>query len=122
MALIDQIKLKAKASKKHILLPEGTEERTVQAARIIIDEGLANVSLMGKEEEIKAKAKELGVSLDGIGIIHPETHADYQENCGAFYEMRKQKGVTEQQAAELMKDPLYFACMLIKNEKADDSW
>ncbi|MDD3920061.1 MAG: phosphate acetyltransferase [Eubacteriales bacterium] len=119
MAIIDQIKAKAKTCKKHVLLPEGPEERTVQAAAIIVREGIADVTLLGNEDEIKASAKKLGVSLDGIGIVDPEKAPELAAYTDKFYEMRKEKGVTPEKAAVTMKNPLFFAAMMVKEQKAD---
>ena len=90
-SLIESIKAKAKANKQYILLPEGTEERTVQAAAIIRDQGIADVTLFGKEEEIRAVADKYNVDLTGIGLIDPETHPLYEEYVNRFYEMRNAK-------------------------------
>lgn len=119
MALMDTIKAKAKADRKHILLPEGSEERTVQAAARITAEGLAKVTLFGKREEIEAVANQYGVCLDGIDTIDPETHESYSDYCERFYEMRKAKGMTPEKAAETMKNTLFYAAMMIKDKKAD---
>ena len=119
MSMIEQIKAKAKTCKKHVLLPEGPEERTVQAAAIIVREGIADVTLLGNEDEIKASAKKLGVSLDGIGIVDPEKAPELAAYTDKFYEMRKEKGVTPEKAAVTMKNPLFFAAMMVKEQKAD---
>ena len=119
MSLMEQIKAKAKANVKHILLPEGTEERTVQAAARITAEGIAKVTLFGKRDEIEAVAKKYDVSLEGIDTIDPETHPDYQTYVDRFYEMRKAKGVTPEKAADMIKNPLFFAAMMIKDGKGD---
>ncbi len=119
MSLVDQIKAKAKSCKKHVLLPEGSEERTLKAAEIIIKEGIADLTLLGNEKEIREKAKSLGVSLDGIGIIDPVLSPDLQDYTEKFYEMRKTKGVTMEKAAATMKNPLFFAAMMIKEGKGD---
>lgn len=119
MAIIDKIKAKAKADKKHILLPEGTEPRTVQACAKITEQGIAKVSLLGKKADVLAEAKKQGVSLMGIDIIDPEESADYKEFAEKFYEMRKEKGVTREKAVETMKDTLFFAAMMIKENMAD---
>lgn len=119
MSVIDAIKAKAKADKKHILLPEGTEPRTVQAAAIITAEGIANVSLLGNEEDIRAKATELGVDLTGVGIIDPEKSEFFKDYVEQYYEMRKAKGVDLEKATKQIKDTLFFACMHIKNNRAD---
>ena len=119
MSVIDNIKAKARSQKKHILLPEGTEERTVQAAERIIREGIADISLMGNEDEIRAVAAKFKVDLTGVGIIDPVKSPDFNTYVERFYEMRKAKGVDMEKAEKMMHDPLFFACMMIKDEKAD---
>ena len=119
MSLMDSIKAKAKANRKHILLPEGAEERTVQAAARITAEGIAKVTLLGKRDEIEAVAKKFNVSLDGIDTINPTEEPDYERYCEWFYEMRKAKGVTPEKAHDMIANPLFYAAMLIKDKKAD---
>lgn len=118
-ALIEGIRAKAKSNKKHILLPEGTEERTIQASAIIVKEGIADVTLLGKESDIRAAADKLGVSLNGIGIIDPEVSAELPSYIEKYYEMRKTKGVTPEIASETMRNTLFFAAMMVKEQKAD---
>lgn len=119
MSVIDNIKAKARSQKKHILLPEGTEERTVQAAERIIKEGIADISLMGNEDEIRAVAAKFNVDLTGVGIVDPVKSPDFNTYVERFYEMRKEKGVDMAKADKMMHDPLFFACMMIKDGKAD---
>ena len=119
MSVLDSIKEKAKADVKHILLPEGSEERTVQAARIITDEKIAKVTLLGDEEEIKKVAEKFNVCLCGIGIINPLTDPDFEHYANGFYELRKAKGMTPEKARETIKNTLFYACMMIKEGKAD---
>ena len=119
MSLMDQIKLKAKADKKHILLPEGPEERTVQAAAQIVAEGIADVTLLGNPAEIQAQADRLHVDLSGVNILNHLESGDMARYVDMFYEMRKAKGVTPEKAAATMKSPLFFAAMMIKDGKAD---
>ena len=116
---MDKITEKAKSDPKYILLPEGAEERTVQAAELIKKQGIAKVALLGRKDEIEAAAKKLSVSLDGVGIIDPLTSEDLPAFTEKFYEMRRDKGVTLEKAAETMKDTLFFAAMMIKAGKAD---
>ena len=104
---------------KHILLPEGSEERTVQAARIITDEKIAKVTLLGDEEEIKKVAEKFNVCLCGIDIINPLTDPDFEHYANGFYELRKAKGMTPEKARETIKNTLFYACMMIKEGKAD---
>ena len=119
MSVLDSIKEKAKADVKHILLPEGSEERTVQAARIITDEKIAKVTLLGDEEEIKKVAEKFNVCLCGIDIINPLTDPDFEHYANGFYELRKAKGMTPKKARETIKNTLFYACMMIKEGKAD---
>ena len=119
MSVLDSIKEKAKADVKHILLPEGSEERTVQVARIITDEKIAKVTLLGDEEEIKKVAEKFNVCLCGIDIINPLTDPDFEHYANGFYELRKAKGMTPEKARETIKNTLFYACMMIKEGKAD---
>ena len=119
MALMESIKAKAKSNVKHILLPEGSEERTVQAAAIITAEGIAKVTLFGKRDEIEAVADKFGVSLEGIDTIDPETDENYERYCEWFYELRKAKGVTPEKARVMVANPLFYAAMMIKDGKGD---
>ncbi|HMM30242.1 MAG TPA: phosphate acetyltransferase [Clostridia bacterium] len=119
MAIMDQIKAKAKADVKHVLLPEGSEERTIQAARIITDDGIAKVTLLGDAAEIRKEAGRLNVSLSGISIVDPCESPDLAAYTEEFYQMRKEKGVTPEKAQITMKNPLFFAAMMIKNGRAD---
>ncbi len=117
MALMDVIKKKAIADRKRIVLPEGDEPRTVQAASIIAQQKIADVLLLGDEEKIKKTAGDL--DLTGVTIINPEKSDKLQEYANQFYEMRKSKGVTQETALQTCKDTLYFAVMMIKNKEAD---
>ena len=117
MALLDEIRAKAKANLKHVVLAEGTEPRTVEAAGIIAAEGIAKVTLIGNKEEVEKVAA--GKNLDGVNIIDPTKADNFDEYAEKFYEMRKAKGITLGQARETMKDPLYYATMMVKMGEAD---
>ena len=119
MSVIDIIREKAKANVKHIVLPEGSEERTVQAAQKIAEQGIAKVTLIGDPAEIEAVAKKFGVSLAGVNIIDPAASLDYPRYCDTFAQMRAKKGVTLEQAQATMLDPLFFAAMMVYENKAD---
>lgn len=119
MSLMDEIKLKAKQNKKHIVLPEGTEERTVQAAQKVVDQGLAALTLLGDPAAIRKVAEKYGVSLNGIQLVDPAASVDYARYTQMFYEMRKDKGISQEKAAAMIKDPLFFGAMMIKDGKAD---
>ena len=119
MSVMDQIAEKAKTSMKHIILPEGLEERTIKAAVMTVQQKIANVTLMGREEDIVETVKNIGLSLDGINIIDPLNSPDLEFYAEKYYEMRKKKGMTEVEALQAMMNPLYFAAMLVKENKAD---
>ena len=117
MAIIDKIKAKAKADVKHIVLPEGEETRNAQAAAIIAREGLAKLTLLGNPEKVREAAN--GASLDGIEIIDPATSDKCAAYANMLYELRKAKGMTEEKAADLVKDPMYYGVMMVKAGDAD---
>ncbi len=119
MSLMEQAKAKARLCVKRIVLPEGDEPRTVQAAVRLQADGLAHPVLLGEPSRIRAVAAEVGVSVEGLEIIDP---ADSQKAAGyaqSLYEMRKAKGVTEEEARKLVADPMYFGIMMVKSGDAD---
>lgn len=120
MALIDQIIARAQSNKQRIVLPESLEERTIKAADKAIADNLAEIILIGNKEEILAYAKELGLQhIDKATIIDPATSEKTAEYTQLLYELRKSKGMTEEQAAKLVQNPLYFGCLIIKSGDAD---
>ena len=119
MELMKKIWEAAKSNKKEIVLPEGNEERTIAAAQKIYDLGLAHPILVGDTNEILAKAKELDVDLSHVEIINPNEAENLQKYINAFYELRKAKGVTMEKAEKIVRDPLYFATMMVKLDDAD---
>jgi len=114
---LQSIKEKAKADKKTIVLPESLERRTLEATQIILQEELANVILVGNEETILAKAE--GLDISGAEIVDPEQYIHMEEFIDTLVELRKSKGMTKEQAAKLLKDPLYFGVMMVKKGIAD---
>lgn len=119
MGLLEQLKEIAVKKQKTIALPEAMDERTLRAAAKSAELGLGPVVLIGNEAEIKAKAAEFGVNVDSAIFADPETSSDKDEFVKEFYEMRKAKGMTEEKAAEVMLDPMYYAAMMVKLGKAD---
>ena len=117
MALIDKIKAKAKANVKHIVLPEGEESRNVQAAVKIVEQGIAKLTLLGDPAKVKEVAA--GASLEGLEIIDPKTSDKCEQYAATLYELRKAKGMTPEQAAELVRDPMYYGVMMVKMGDAD---
>ncbi|MBO6158050.1 MAG: phosphate acetyltransferase [Firmicutes bacterium] len=119
MRMIDRIKLKAKQDPKTIVLPEGDEVRTIHAAFEVQREGLAKPILLGNFDQIKQTSDAEGVSLDGIELIDPAVSEKAPAYAEALYEIRKNKGLTREQAKSLVKDPMYFAVMMVKMSDAD---
>ncbi len=120
MQLLDSIKDKARLQNKRIVLPEGQEERTLQAANIIIKEGIAKIILLGPPDAILSQAKE--ASLDAIeraAIIDPTTFDKKDHYAEMLYKIRQHKGLTIEEAYKLVEDPLYLATLLIKDKAAD---
>ncbi len=118
-AIIEKIKATAKTNIKTIVLAEGEELRTIQAAEIVTKEGYAKVILVGNPDKINAMAAAENVNIAGIPIVDPETSDKTAEYAEAFYELRKNKGMTPEKAAETVKDPLYFGVMTVKMGDAD---
>jgi phosphate acetyltransferase len=120
MNLLDRIKEKASALNKRIVLPEGLEERTLKAADEITAEGIAKVILLGDPEKIKSQAGALGLkNLPGADIINPLEHDKKKDYIKLMVELRKHKGLTEEEASRLIEDPLYLGTLMIKNGDAD---
>lgn len=119
MNLMNEIWEAAKKAKRTIVLAEGEEERTLVASEKIKKEGLAELILVGNEEKIRNKAKELNVNIENIKIEDPETSPKLEGYVNMFYELRKKKGMTIEKAQKIVRDPLYFSTMMVKNGDAD---
>ena len=119
MAIIDVIKAKAKSNVKHIVLPEGEETRNIQAAAKIAAEGLAKLTLLGDPAKVAEVAAQTGTCIEGLEIINPAESEKAGEYAAALYEIRKAKGMTEEQAAKLVSDPMYYGVMMVKLGDAD---
>jgi phosphate acetyltransferase len=120
MTFAEKMKAKAIQLQKKLVLPEGTELRTVAAARRIVDEKLAaQVTLLGKPDDVALTAKQAGVTLEGIQVIDPET-SDLRESYARHYwELRKHKGMTEEEAYQLIAGQLKFGAMMVHLGDAD---
>jgi len=120
MDLITKIKENAKKQNKTIVLPEGTEERTIKAANIILKEGIAKIILIGNTAEIaKLVSKNNLDYIKNAQIIDPLNHPKKNEYIDSLVEIRKKKGLTKEQAEKLLEDPLYLAAMIVKKGDAD---
>lgn len=115
MHLVDQIKAKARQNLQTVVLPEGYDDRMIEASAKIVADGLANVALLGNVAVLTAKAAEMGVSLDGVTLIEPKSSDLLEGYAAELVEIRKKKGLTREQAIELLtgEDNLYFGAMMV---------
>lgn len=120
MNLIEEIIAKAKADKQRIVLPEGTEKRTLEAADKLLKDEIADIILIGNPDEIKKMSDEMNLTnIDKANIIDPKKHAKKQVYAELLFDLRKKKGMTLEQASQFVENPLYLACLMIKNGDAD---
>ena len=114
-SFIDTLIDRAKADKKTIVLPEGNDERILEAAQEALAQGIANIIILGDADEIAAK----GYNLEGATIIDPATSDKQEEFAELLYALRKAKGMTPEEAKELVKDPIHFAVLMVKSGLCD---
>lgn len=119
MSLLAEIREKAAKKGKNIVLPEGTEKRTLLAIKDIVANNIANPILLGNVSAVKAAASEYGADISGAEIIDPAKSEFTDDFVQAFYEMRKSKGVDLDKARATMLNPLFFGAMMVKMDKAD---
>jgi phosphate acetyltransferase len=120
MDLMQEIFARAKADKQRIVLPEGMEERTLIAADRLLAEEVADLTLIGNPEDIRNSAKKLKLeNIEKATLLNPLSHPKKEEYTQLLFELRKKKGLTLEQAAKLVEDPLYLGCLMIKNGDAD---
>lgn len=119
MSFIEEIKEKAKQNIKTIVLPEATDLRVLKATDIILKEKFAKIILLGEEEEILKKAKENNLNITNVKIINPIKSEKYDEYVQTFYNLRKEKGMEIEKAKELIKDPVYFGIMMLKQNDCE---
>lgn len=117
MTLMDKIKEKAKSNKKMIVLAEGTEPRVLKATETILKEGIADITLLGNKDDIKKAAA--GLDISKANIVDPENSDNYEKYSNEFFELRKKKGMTPENAKKIMKDVMYYGAMMVKMGDAD---
>lgn len=110
---------RARAKRKHIVLPEGTDDRVLKATDILMRRNVVDVTLLGNEEEIFKKAASLRINIDGVGIIDPYDNDLTREYALEYYRLRKHKGVTKETAFDLMHDVSYLGTMMVFKGHAD---
>ena len=119
MAFIEEIKKRAKQEIKTIVLPEAEDIRTLEATENILKEKYANIVLIGNAQKIKQKAEENNLNITGAQIVDPNDSEKYDEYVNLLYELRKNKGMTIEKAKELVKDPVYYGMLMVKDETSN---
>jgi phosphate acetyltransferase len=121
MQILERIRTKAKSNVQNIVLPEGNDQRTIVAAAKIIQTGIAKVSILGSSDEIARRARELGVDIGKAQVIEPEKSPKLEKYAALYYELRRAKGVTYDEARTIVKNPLYFGGLMVRAGDADGS-
>ena len=119
MEIIEKLKDLAKTKKKTIVLPEGEEVRIVQAAHYLKNNELVTPILLGEFNQIDNIAKSVDLSLEGIKVINPADHDKYPTWIEKYYDLRKSKGVSLEDAKEIVRDPLFFGAFMLREGLAD---
>ena len=119
MSFIEEVKNRAKSDIKTIILPEATDIRVLKATETVLREGYAKITLIGNEPEIVSKAKENNINIEGATIIDPMTSDNREQYANTLYELRKNKGITLEQAQELVEHPVYYGMVMLKLDGAD---
>jgi phosphate acetyltransferase len=116
---MERFRARAKDLQRHIVLPEGRDDRTLQAAQLLLDQGLCHLTLLGDSADMVRRGAALGLSLKGAELVDPATSPLLQELAGAYFERRKTKGITEAQALEAVHNPLWFGAMQVQAGHCD---
>lgn len=117
--IVGDIRRKAAALKKRIVLPEGEEKRTLKAAAILKKDKLCAPILIGDAGKVKANAAALGADVSGIEVVDPAADADFKKYAAQYFELRKHKGVSEADAEKAVRDPLVYGIMMLHNDRVD---
>ena len=110
---------RARSDRKRIVLPEGEDDRILKAAGRLLQRGVADLTILGEEPQIRARAAELGVDLSAAAVLNPRTSELCDKFAEQYAELRKHKGVTVEQAREIIHDVSYFGTMLVHNDMVD---
>ncbi len=119
--ILTQIHAKAKGLKKTLVFPDATDERAIQAARIMVDQGIVTPVLVGNAQAIEAQAKKSATSLSGIRIVDPQQSERKSDFSHIFFNLRKAKGLVFTEAQKVMTHPLFFGAMMVREGLADGS-
>lgn len=119
--ILEQIRKRAAADIQHIILPEGEDVRTLQAAEICTRDRIARITLVGNSEKIRSLASASGLNLNGVDILDHRQSSDFARIATLYYSLRRAKGTTLEEAEQTVKDPLYYGNLLVREGKADGS-
>src|SRR6478672_1160015 len=119
--ILEQIRSRASADIQHIILPEGEDPRTVEAAAICARNRIAKITIIGNEEKVRILASETGANLNGVEIVDHRNSHDLKKLAEIYHQLRRAKGVTLEEAEQTLKDPLYFGNLLVREGRADGS-
>lgn len=120
--ILQEIRKRAAADPQHIILPEGEDPRTLQAAEMCNRDRIAKITVIGNEEKLRSAASEAGANLNGVEILdHRKDHHEFGRMAEQYHQLRRAKGTTLEEAEQVVKDPLYYGNLLVRNGKADGS-
>ena len=119
--ILEQIRRRAAADIQHIILPEGGDPRTLEAAAICSRDRVAKITVIGDEEKVRSLAAEMSANLNGVDILDHRKSHDFKKFTEIYHQLRRAKGVTLEEAEQTVKDPLYFGNLLVREGKADGS-
>ena len=121
MNILERLRERAAARPQRIVLPEGEDPRTVLAASICAREGIARITLLGREERIRAAAQSAGADIGGCEVIDHRRAADFEKMASLYHELRRAKGLMADEARAALEDPLYYGNLMVRNGQADGS-
>ena len=119
--VLQKIRQRASENIQHIILPEGEDVRTIQAAEMCVRDKIAKITIIGDEQKIRDAAQTINANLNGVEILDHRKSADFGKTATFYHELRRAKGVTLEEAEQTVKDPLYYGNLLVKLGKADGS-
>lgn len=121
MNILERLRERAASRPQRIVLPEGEDPRTVVAASICAREHLARITLLGREEKIRAAAQSAGADIGGVEVIDHRRAADFEKMASLYHELRRAKGLMADEARAAIEDPLYYGNLMVRNGQADGS-
>ena len=119
--ILERIRERAAADLQHIILPEGDDPRTIEAAAICARDNIAKITVLGNEEKLRELASQTGANLNGVDILDHRKASDFGRMATLYYDLRRAKGTTLEEAEQTVKDPLYYGNLLVREGKADGS-